>query len=190
MGRMKMSSSSWLTSLRENIQRRENDPARKTLFIGVGQDQNGDDAVGLAVIRKIIKRVDEPSNPELMDAGAFPENHTSKIRGIQPDLIVFIDAAQMDLQPGEVKLLGLQEIAGLSASTHSMPFATIGKFLQQEIGCEILILGIQPEQNMPDSPLSKKLEEISDLVSKDLIELVCELNSSSNMNDTLLEDNV
>ncbi len=168
-----MSNSSWLTSLRANIQPSKNEPLKKTLFIGVGQESNGDDAVGLVIISEIIKWGVESTLFWFLDAGATPENHTHRIRKIQPELVIFIDAAQMDKKPGDIRLMNLNEIAGLSATTHSLPFSTLGQYLKTEIGCDVLILGIQPERNQPNTLLSEKLQVVSAQFVDYLTNLLC-----------------
>ena len=155
-----MSNSSWLTSLRESIQLYANEPSASVLFLGVGQEQNGDDGAGPAVIAEIIKRKVASGRFFFMDAGAFPENHTSGIRKLKPSIVLIIDAAQMNLDPGEVRLLALEEIAGLSASTHSLPFGIIGQYLQDEVGCRVMVLGIQPAHNLPNTSLSRVINDV------------------------------
>ena len=128
--------------------------------MGVGQEQNGDDGAGPAVITAVEKLPVQQSRFVFLNVGAFPENQISIIRKIAPAMVVFIDAAQMNLEPGEIRLLDLDMIGGLSAATHSLPFAIIGKYLQEELGCAVYVLGIQPVHNQPGQSISPLMEEV------------------------------
>lgn len=163
-----MSNSSWLTSLRESIQQCGNDPDKKILFVGVGQEHNGDDGVGPAIISEIDSRDIKSHKFQFINSGAFPENKTSMIRKLRPGLVVFVDAAQMDLQPGDIRFFGLDEISGLSAATHSLPFGIIGQYLQDEVGCRVKVLGIQPVQNQTDTSLSRVIIDVVQNVSNQI----------------------
>lgn len=163
-----MSNSSWLTSLRENIQQCGNDPDDVVLFVGVGQERNGDDGVGPAIIRELESREIKSQKFHFINAGAFPENKTSSIRKLNPALLIFIDAAQMDLEPGDIRYFGLDEVTGLSAATHSLPFGIIGQYLKDEVGCRVMVLGIQPVQNQTDTSLSRVIIDVVQNISNQI----------------------
>lgn len=90
----------------------------------------------------------------MIDAGIAPENQTGPIRRFAPDLVVMIDAAQMDEPPGTIRWLDWAETDGLSASTHTLPPYLLAKFLAAETGCAVGLIGIQPAQNGFGAPLS------------------------------------
>ena len=81
----------------------------------------------------------------MIEAGPAPENHSYQLRRFQPDLVILIDAAQMNLAPGEIRLIDLNAIDGFGASTHTTPLALFAHYLRGELGCEILLIGIQPD---------------------------------------------
>lgn len=80
----------------------------------------------------------------VMDAGHAPENGTSQLRSFDPELVLLIDAADMGEQPGTIRLIEMEEIDGMSASTHSLPLSMLAKYLVLELNCQVLLLGIQP----------------------------------------------
>ena len=168
-----MSNSSWQSGLRNAVLHPTSEVSRISL-IGAGQVLNGDDGAGPAAIRLLETRGHMPERFQLLDAGAFPENHTGSIRRFQPQLVVFIDAAQMDQPPGSIRLLELTEIGGLSAATHSLPFGIIGKYLQDEVGCRVMVLGIQPLHNLPNTPLSRVMFDVVQLIASFIEELAHE----------------
>jgi hydrogenase 3 maturation protease len=79
-----------------------------------------------------------------MVAGLAPENTTGPIRRFAPDLVLLVDAAQMDAAPGTVRWLDWQDTSGVSASTHTLPPRLLAAYLIAELGCEVRLLGIQP----------------------------------------------
>lgn len=124
--------------------------------MGIGSELRGDDSAGLMVARALQddERVASVSHLLIIDGGPAPENHTGQIRAFQPELVLFIDAAQMDESPGTVQWIPLDSIDGMSASSHSLPLSMLARYLTLEIGCEVAVLGIQPQQNEIGTELS------------------------------------
>ncbi len=162
----------------------------RVAVVGVGQELRGDDAAGVMVARALIEarggaerdhhgsangERDHTAPPlRVTEGGAAPENCTGTLRRFQPDLVIFIDAAQMDLEPGAVRWLDGQEIAGFSASTHTLPLDMLAHYLEAELGCQVAFLGIQPAGTSFDGGLSpavaQAVTEIVDAFSGDLLQ--------------------
>lgn len=123
--------------------------------MGIGHELRGDDAAGLAVVQALIGRNDLL----VIEAGSAPENHTAKLRRFRPDLLLLIDAAQMNLQPGEIQVLDFDSLDGLSASTHTTPLTLIAHYVMAELDCEVLVIGIQPESTGFATPLTPKVQQ-------------------------------
>lgn len=128
-------------------------PARLAI-LGVGNDMNGDDGAGVAVVRALRAMAPRPVDALLIEAGTAPESHTGPIRRFKPDLVVEIDAAMLDREAGAVAWLDWREADGLSASTHTLPPSVLAEFLRAELGCDVRILGIQPARLELGSGLS------------------------------------
>lgn len=110
--------------------------------LGIGQALRGDDGVGLAVVQK-LRPLAQP-NLLLIEAAHAPENCTGQVHRFGPDLVLLIDAAQMDEPPGTIRWLDWHTCDGLSASTHTMPLSLLGKYFTAVLQCEVALLGIQP----------------------------------------------
>jgi hydrogenase 3 maturation protease len=149
-----MSSSLWQTSLVAVLQTTRSDPASRVAVLGVGQELRGDDAAGLAVVRELLTRLSPVDNLLLLDTGPAPEAFTGRLRKFGPDWVLFVDAADMDAEPGTVAWISDEEITGLSASTHTLPVSVMAKYMLAEFGCRIALLGIQPQQTDLEVPLS------------------------------------
>jgi hydrogenase 3 maturation protease len=116
---------------------------RRVAVVGVGQLLRGDDAAGVVVARRLRAR-QLPPEWLVVDAGPSPENCTGPLRAFRPDLVVFVDAAEMGERPGAVRWLDPRDAEGCGASTHSLPLNVVADYLAAELGCEVRLLGVQP----------------------------------------------
>lgn len=138
------------------------DAGRRIALLGVGNELNGDDAAGVAVVRALQARC--PAAPQLLllEAGLAPENFTGKLRRFAPDWVVLVDAAWLDEAPGCIAWVDWQMADGLSASTHSLPLAMFAQYVVSELGCRLGMLGIQPVQLEFGQPLSPAVQAAVD----------------------------
>jgi hydrogenase 3 maturation protease len=168
---MKTSPSFWQNHLREWKKSEVNHQLRLAL-LGVGQELRGDDFAGSALAR-LLKTLLEP-RPDLLilDTGAVPENFTAPLRRFQPDLILFVDAAQMNARPGTIHWIELQETGGMSVASHAMPLSILAGFLSNELNCRMAILGIQPAQNELGKLLSPQVEHAVNNLAQSLSEIL------------------
>ncbi len=128
--------------------------------MGIGNEMRGDDMAGIAVIRGLVE-VFSPTTPPnllLVEAAHAPENHTGPIRKFSPDLVVLIDMAQMDEEPGTIRWLSWQETTGISASTHTMPPYMLARYLTAVTTTEVALIGIQPIHTNLGEPMSEIME--------------------------------
>ena len=141
----------------------------RVALLGIGNELNGDDAAGVLVIRRLQGRLKENGSMRrevlALEGATAPENFTGLLRRFQPDLIIMIDAAHLDEQPGACAWLDWQTIDGYSASTHGLPPSVLVKYLSSEIHCRIGLIGIQPEHMEFDLPVSKPVEAAVELVA-------------------------
>lgn len=140
-----MSGMSWKSELQMRLLRvRENDLNPRVAVIGVGNALCGDDAAGSLLIRLLQPHLDDHGQTLLVSAGTSPESCTGLLRRFKPRLVVLVDAAQLDCEPGAIRWIPGHRIKGLSASTHTLPLDLLASFLEAELGCEVAMLGIQP----------------------------------------------
>jgi hydrogenase 3 maturation protease len=160
---MKTLKSSWKQPLSKFLKRKH-----RIAVVGVGQELHGDDAAGILIIRRLQEAfgVNNPyrggpsSDPFLLlEAGVLPERATGAIRRYQPELIIFLDAADMLEPPGTIRWIEPQEISSLSIGTHGFPLGTLSGFLAEELGCPAAVIGIQPKTLDFDAPLSDEVRQ-------------------------------
>lgn len=139
------------------------------LILGVGNSLRRDDGVGLAAI-KLLRRKNL-AGVDLLDGGI---DGLSLIDVIKPYLrAIIIDAVDMRLKPGTVKLFIAQDakitIKNDALSTHGFGLAQVLGLLEQ-LGCttKIEIIGVQPQ----DISYGEGLTEVVAASLPEIVELV------------------
>ena len=106
-------------------------------------------------LRRLSARTRRPAIG-LFEGGTAPENLTGEILRFQPSHILLVDAADLGLKPGTVKLIKPEAIGGVSFSTHVLPLKILADYLSQSLPCpacnaehnmagrQVMVLGIQP----------------------------------------------
>jgi len=145
------------------------------IILGIGNPLGGDDAVGLYVARKLNDKLKQVKRPDIIaiDTGPTPESYTSIIRRNRPEQLVLVDAADMGLPPGSMRLLSPEKIATLSFSTHSMPLSAFVSYVREFCG-QVYVIGIQPERTEFGDKLSdivqKSADRVVDLILNDRLD--------------------
>ena len=106
----------------------------------IGNRDGGDDAIG----PYIADRLQEDENLVVLDCGIAPENYTSVVKQHKPSHLIIIDAVDMDLNPGEVRLVPMEKIGRMHISTHGIPISILIDYLEKYVE-SILFIGIQPK---------------------------------------------
>lgn len=108
----------------------------------VGAVLRGDDAAG-PMLAKMME-IDPIEGWDVVDGGQMPEDYLSVIRRMQPDVLLLVDAAQMNLEPGEIRSLTEEDVAtDFLVTTHSLPISFLLQDLRKSCGT-VVFLGIQP----------------------------------------------
>jgi hydrogenase 3 maturation protease len=108
----------------------------------------------------------------VIDAGLAPENFSGSLRSFKPNIILLMDAADMAEPPGCLAALDWQSAGGFGASTHLQPLSTFGEYLSIELGCDLVLLGIQPAHNQFDRPVSPPVKAAVERLVEDLYGLL------------------
>ncbi|MBS7623708.1 hydrogenase maturation peptidase HycI [Candidatus Bathyarchaeota archaeon] len=114
----------------------------RLVLAGVGNPLRGDDGLGVEVAARLAGRV--PQDTMVVDCGTVPESHLGPISRYQPSHILFLDAADLGLRPGRVRLIMPEQITGLNVSTHNLPMSILTKYLRGQTRADIAFLVIQP----------------------------------------------
>jgi hydrogenase 3 maturation protease len=122
--------------------------AKRVAILGIGSDLRGDDVAGILTaqqIEKAIKSKTTPPQVRVFIGETAPENLTGEIKRFQPTHLIIIDSADLDTEPGHIKVLNVEEIGGTSFCTHSLPIKVMVDYLLQSLKFEVITIGIQPK---------------------------------------------
>jgi hydrogenase 3 maturation protease len=129
------------------------------IFLCIGNEMRGDDAVGPLIAQNLAQIFNEQKDIKVINAETVPENYTGLIRKENPSHIIFIDAVEMKLNPGHIRLVYRDEIADYSISTHAMPLSFMIKYLESFTDAKILLIGIQPKNIEMSHPISEEVKK-------------------------------
>jgi len=112
----------------------------RSIIVGIGNRQCGDDGFGPAVIEALKGKV---SN-HLIDAGVAPENYTHLIAKYHPDMVLFVDAAEFGADTGELALHEAENLVGGGISSHCGNISMIAQYISLASNAKCLFLLVQP----------------------------------------------
>ena len=104
----------------------------------IGNRNGGDDAVGPYIAERL------KDNFTVLDCSTVPENYTSIVKKQNPKNLVIIDAVEMELKPGEIRIVPKEKIGVMHVSTHGIPISVLIGYLEQYVE-NIVFIGVQPE---------------------------------------------
>ena len=116
--------------------------------MGIGNEWRGDDGLG----PYLAEHFKDP-NWLCLNCGTVPENFTSVLRKNNPERVVIVDAASMELTPGEIRVIPEDKIEDVGFGTHSLPITHVMNFIKDHVG-EFIFIGIQPSLLTDDQQLS------------------------------------
>ncbi|MBS7655492.1 hydrogenase maturation peptidase HycI [Candidatus Bathyarchaeota archaeon] len=160
--------------MKENLEKELNSWAsgfKKMVVLGIGSSIRKDDYVGV-VIAKLLKERNLPKTL-VLECETVPESFTSVVKEAEPSHVLMIDAANLGVEPGSARIIGINEINNFSLSTHDLPLSLLAKFIAYETNAKVALLGIQPKSldfgEGLTSELAKASEEITKTIEKVLI---------------------
>lgn len=127
----------------------------KTVIVGIGNPLRGDDGFGPALIQQL-----EGKNGFIcIDAGSTPENYVGRIIKEKPETILLVDAVQLDLNPGQYRILQATDILKCGFTTHDMSSQMLIEYLKSQTHSDIFMLGVQPQHVSLGEPMSEWVTE-------------------------------
>jgi hydrogenase 3 maturation protease len=129
----------------------------KKLVITVGNGMMGDDAAGPLLAQKM--ELEPLASWEALNGGSMPENYLFRIREMAPDQVLIVDAADMDLEPGEIRLIGDDKVEDpFLMTTHTLPLSYLMQSLREFVP-QVNMVGIQPEMVAFGYPMSDRVKQ-------------------------------
>ena len=129
--------------------------AGRTVVVGVGNLLMGDEGIGVRVVEELRRR-SLPGVVDVVDAGTIGLDLLFAIEGYAR--VVIVDAAEMGLPPGQVRVLGPQDLAGAepASDAHGMGVAEVLELAEATglLPANVMLVGVQPETVGPAMELS------------------------------------
>jgi hydrogenase 3 maturation protease len=83
----------------------------------ISNRDGGDDGIG-PYIADILKL--DSLDVKVLDCGTTPENYTAVVKRHKPKTLVLIDAADMGLAVGDIRIIPKEKLGSVYISTHGM----------------------------------------------------------------------
>ena len=145
--------------------------AKKIVVAGIGNPIRSDDYVGLKIIENLRGKV--PETVCLLECETVPENYLSEIENFKPTHVLLVDAAFLELKPGEASLVDSERMMDYSAiSTHALPLKIFCEHLKKATDAKIGLLLIEPKDMDFGEGLSVEVEAEAERLTKLLLELL------------------
>lgn len=112
------------------------------VVLTVGNSMMGDDGAGPLLAELMTQS--PIADWTVIDGGSMPENHSHHVSELNPARVIVVDAAEMGLAPGEIRIVDDRHIAELFImTTHNLPISFLIERLREDVP-EVVFLGIQP----------------------------------------------
>lgn len=113
------------------------------VLLCVGNSMMGDDGAGPLLAEMCA--ANPPGRWQVIDGGSAPETEVVAIRAMHPNRLLVVDATDMGLNPGEIRIVDPDDIAEMFLmTTHNMPLNYLIDQLKEDVG-DVIFLGIQPD---------------------------------------------
>ncbi len=133
------------------------------VLLGIGNDSHGDDSVGPYVAKHL-----QDENWIGINCGIVPENYVGITLRHAPEHIVIVDAADMEIERGGIRIIPPDSIGRAGFSTHSLSLSLLLSHLTASTDAIVTIIGIQPGrmQGVLTSEVKKAAHYIISLVKE------------------------
>ncbi|MHA1396310.1 MAG: hydrogenase 3 maturation endopeptidase HyCI [Candidatus Heimdallarchaeaceae archaeon] len=151
--------------------------ANRLAILGIGNEDNGDDAAGLHVANLLLKET-LPDWIQIYYCERVPEHFLGKLERLRPNRIIILDAANFEEIPGAIAAFSKEMIAqGYHFSTHTLSLTMLEEFLKPVVPDLVtLYIGIQPKQTEFLSEMSKECKEATIEFAQLLVERINKAN--------------
>ena len=143
----------------------------KVVVAGIGNPIRRDDFVGVKIIQDLRGKVS--SNVSLIECETVPESFMDEITEFKPSHVLLIDAAVMQLKPGNVRLFDAEKVTIFPAiSTHMLPLRVFCEYITKMSGAKIALLLIEPRNTEFGEGLTGEIEVAAENVTMNLLKML------------------
>ncbi len=134
--------------------------------VGVGNVIRGDDGAGSVLIGLLEGKIDLP----IVDCAEVPENYGGWVERRNLEAVLYVDAVEFEGEPGEVRIIPLENLMMSASSTHSLSLHYMIKFLKEEWKGDPILVGIKPKSMELDDGLSDEVRAGVEMLAEAIIE--------------------
>ena len=139
----------------------------KYALMAVGSEEMGDDAVALKTA-KILKEKDLKGEWLVIRCGLYPENFVGVVTRSGVKVAVIVDAVEMGMKPGEIRIVEKRNLDTVLLTTHRIPLSFLLSYLEKEIE-KVLFIGVQPKKLERGRGMSPELEKAANSLAESLL---------------------
>ncbi len=121
--------------------------------MGIGNELKGDDGIGNILAKEFTEK-----GWLSISCETVPENFTGVVEKDRPETLVIVDAADMGIEPGDLRIIPKARLGSAGFGTHGMPLSNLVSHLQEVVG-DIIFIGIQPGNVELGSDISPSVEK-------------------------------
>jgi hydrogenase maturation protease len=145
----------------------------RVAVMGIGNRLWGDDGAGPELLKRLKEewemrkaRLNLEGQRFFIDAGEFPEDWFIRTVDLKPDVILVIDAIDLQAEPGSIAILESEALPeAFCCSTHRLPLRSL-LHLWEESGSKTLVLAIQPKDLVLREGLSPEVKVSVDFLAQ------------------------
>jgi len=136
------------------------------VLLTVGNGMMGDDGAGVLLAQML--RENPLTEWSVVNGGSAPENVLHRIREMDAQRVLVVDAADMDLEPGAIRQINSDRLDDpFLMTTHTLPLTFLIESLREFVP-QVDLLGIQPTIVAFGFPMSNEVRNAVGQVYADL----------------------
>jgi hydrogenase 3 maturation protease len=144
--------------------------ATRIVIAGIGNPLRNDDFIGTKIVQQLKNKLS--NNVYLIECETIPENYLLEIEAFKPSHVLLIDAAMLNLTPGETQLIFPEQIEEFPTfTTHALPLQIFNNYLKKFTHSKTALLLIQPKNVELGETLTTELKETANTIESLLIDL-------------------
>lgn len=148
--------------------------AERVVLAGIGNPIRSDDYVGTKIAKQLEGKLSK--NVQLIECETVPESFILEIEEFKPSHVLLIDAAMLNLEAGEARLVVPEHVAGFSAvSSHMLPLRVFSDYIKESTGAKVALLLIQPKNVEFGETMTGELEAAAKQIEGLLVDLLGQL---------------
>jgi hydrogenase 3 maturation protease len=126
--------------------------------------------VGVKIVQDLKEKVSDKVS--LLECETVPESFMQEIVDINPSHVLLVDAAILELKPGETRLVFPEQVTDFPAiTTHVLPLRIFCEYITKMTEAKIALLLIEPEDTEFGEGLTPTVQAAAEKITKILLEL-------------------